>query len=181
MRWPARSDMERFLGKTVPGKNGCILWTMTLYGGYGRFKVRGKNIFAHIYIYEATHGPVPAGKELDHICRVKSCVNVAHLRAITHKENVLCGEGVTSVNAKKTHCIHGHELTPENLYLSSLEKFKMRQCRECTRIRAKNYHQANLEKVKARMEQWRKRNPDYDKNRRMKKKEATQNCVSGTA
>lgn len=42
------------------------------------------------------------------------CVNPDHLEAVTNRENVLRGAGVTAQNARKEFCKYGHEFTPEN-------------------------------------------------------------------
>jgi len=67
----------------------CQIWTGYIDpGGYGR--VHGG--LAHKAIYEAEHGPVPDGLELDHLCRNKACVNPNHLEAVTHLVNVRRGQ-----------------------------------------------------------------------------------------
>jgi hypothetical protein len=85
---------ERFwekVDKSAPG--GCWLWTAaTKSHGYGFVaiaKVEGRSILrqAHRVAYELTHGPIPDGLEIDHLCRVRNCVNPAHLEAVTHSEN----------------------------------------------------------------------------------------------
>src|SRR3546814_19356891 len=47
---------------------------------------------AHRISYELCVGPIPEGMELDHLCRVRRCVNPAHMEPVTHRENVLRGE-----------------------------------------------------------------------------------------
>jgi len=42
---------------------------------------------AHIWYYEQANGPVPEGLEIDHLCRVKACVNPAHLEAVSRTVN----------------------------------------------------------------------------------------------
>jgi hypothetical protein len=55
------------------------------------FGWKRKNRVAHAVAYEALHGPVPPGRELDHLCENKLCVNPSHLEPVTHQENVIRG------------------------------------------------------------------------------------------
>lgn len=59
------------------------------YGHYGKFE-NGKivNDFAHRLSYVLHKGEIPKGKEIDHLCRNKICINPAHLEAVTHLENI---------------------------------------------------------------------------------------------
>lgn len=73
---------------TVDSATGCWLWDgHILASGYGQYKDRGRTFQAHRWFWERVHGSVPAGLELDHLCRVRACVNPAHLEAVTHTEN----------------------------------------------------------------------------------------------
>lgn len=50
----------------------------------------------HIYgdhraVYEFLVGPIPVGQVLDHLCRVKACVNPRHLEPVTQNENMRRG------------------------------------------------------------------------------------------
>jgi hypothetical protein len=72
----------------------CWVWQRSLDSkGYGRVGGAYNNghSYAHIMIYERHRGPVPAGLELDHLCRVPACVNPAHLDPVTHAENLRRG------------------------------------------------------------------------------------------
>ena len=96
--------------------------------GYGVIPVARTSVRAHRVTYEHFVGPIPAGLVLDHLCRNTSCVNPDHLEAVTQRENVLRGNAPTAANARKTHCIRGHEFTPENTYA---KKGGGRACRRC--------------------------------------------------
>ena len=91
----------------------CWLWIGAKNSnGYGQINAggrRGTNLYAHRVAWEMVYGPIPVGLEIDHLCRVRLCVNPAHLKPVTHRENLLRG-----ANATKTHCKHGHEFTPKN-------------------------------------------------------------------
>ena len=82
--------MERFLDKVVfPAPGGCWVWTASkTYNGYGLFWHEGKTVLAHRFSYEQHTGTISAGLELDHLCRMRHCVNPAHLEEVTGKENL---------------------------------------------------------------------------------------------
>ncbi len=118
----------RFWAK-VEFTDTCWLWKTFRWHGYGQFW-EGKNIPAHRYAYEFCVGPVPEGLQLDHLCRVRYCVNPDHLEAVTSRVNLLRGEGTSAKHARQTHCIHGHEFNEENTYICSNGA---RQCKPCGR------------------------------------------------
>ena len=99
--------------------------------GYGTMTIKGKPKRAHIVAYEQMVGPIPEGLELDHLCDNPSCVRPDHLKAVTHRENTLRGNNPFAQKARQTHCIHGHEFTPENTYTGR----GRRECRACNRER----------------------------------------------
>jgi hypothetical protein len=67
---------------------GCFLWTGHIDpAGYARFRVGKESAYAHRYVFEAMHGTIPAGAEIDHSCGLRCCVNPDHLRACTSREN----------------------------------------------------------------------------------------------
>lgn len=75
--------------KYVVGDGGCWNWTGSHWrNGYGRMKVKGRWRQAHRIYWERENGPVPDGRELDHVCCNKTCVNPAHLEPVTHAENM---------------------------------------------------------------------------------------------
>lgn len=115
-----------------PELGPCWVWTATrLSSGYGSFRFDGRSLRAHRVAYELAVGPIPAGLYLDHLCRNRPCVNTAHLEPVTNQENTLRGYGAPAVNARKTHCQHGHEFTPANTYTFPNGR---RECRTCKRL-----------------------------------------------
>lgn len=88
--------------------SGCWWWDGPLHHGYGSTYFARRNWRVHRLTYFLLIGEIPEGKELDHLCRVRHCVNPAHLEPVTQVENTLRGVGVTAVNARKTSCVHGH-------------------------------------------------------------------------
>jgi len=119
--------VDRFWAKVVQSGD-CWTWTACLNpDGYGQFWVSGRAVKAHRFAYEQMVGEIPAGLELDHLCRNRSCVNPDHMDAVTHKVNVLRGVGVTAMHALKTECPQGHPLSGANLYPLP----GGRTCREC--------------------------------------------------
>jgi hypothetical protein len=100
--------------------------------GYGQIKDGKGMVYAHRYAYELLVGPIPPGTELDHLCRVRHCVNPAHLEAVAHRDNLLRGDTIPGRNARKTECPRGHLFEAENTYRDTLGR---RKCRECARLR----------------------------------------------
>jgi hypothetical protein len=109
------------------------MWTGAIdAGGYGRINVEGQSAYAHRVSYELHVGAIPAGLTLDHLCRNTPCCNPAHLEPVTQGENTLRGESPWAKRKRQTHCVNGHEFTPENTYI---RREGWRQCIACNRAR----------------------------------------------
>lgn len=146
-RWQEHYQTEAYLQKSwerfnsymqIPETGSCVNWLAYVSEqGYGTFSFRKKVVKAHRWIYELEMGPIPEGTEIDHLCRNRACVNVNHLEAVTHQENVLRGEGLAAKEARQTHCPHGHEYTSENTSIRRRPdgSFKQRVCLACKRDR----------------------------------------------
>lgn len=82
---------ERLWSKvTKLGPDDCWPFAGNLNKGYGVLKVDSthKQVLAARVAYEVTHGPLPEGLEIDHVCRNRLCCNPAHLEPVTHTENM---------------------------------------------------------------------------------------------
>lgn len=123
----------RFAAKISPEPNtGCWLWLGCVdRSGYGQVKYKGKTTEAHRAVYELLGGEV-AAEDLDHTCRVRSCVNPLHLEPVSHRENMRRGSGFAGQNARKTHCVRGHEFTTAN---TRPHGDGNRACRQCETVR----------------------------------------------
>ncbi len=122
---------------------GCWLWTGYLSNGYGHFwGINNKWNQAHRFAYEQLVGKIPKGMDLDHLCRIRNCVNPKHLEPVTRQENLKRGKtgGFRKNSAPdwqlaKTHCPKGHPLFGDNVYYRP--KPKGRVCRQCHRERTR--------------------------------------------
>ena len=123
-------ELQRFEAKVerMPD-GGCWIWTASRKRfGYGQFFLRRRIRPAHRVAYEHFVGPIPAGLQLDHLCRQPACVNPAHLEPVTAAENLRRGlNGVLSVT--RTHCRRGHERNEKNVYVDPSGTKVCRRCR----------------------------------------------------
>ncbi len=123
--------LKRFFSK-VEKRGECWEWTGTLNeSGYGIINIDGRMYRAHRLMWVWRRGPIPEGLVIDHLCRNRSCVNPAHMEVVTHRVNILRGNGASARQARKTHCVRGHEFTTENTLIYRAG----RRCRACNLIR----------------------------------------------
>jgi hypothetical protein len=130
-----RSVFERIEEKISPEPNsGCWLWMGSISpNGYAYVYVQAKRgpDLVHRILYEQKNGYIPTGLELDHLCRVRCCVNPDHLEPVTRRENVRRGLGPVARNMQKTHCPRGHELSNR----AGKNPNQYRDCHICARMR----------------------------------------------
>jgi len=127
--------------------DGCWNWlgARNAYG-YGTFAVAyeglgGKKIQtrtpAHRAVYMVLRGAIPAGLTLDHLCRVRHCVNPGHLDPCTAFENTARSPfTITSINRAKNLCLRGH---PFDLFLTRSSGRPERACRTCKLQRLREF------------------------------------------
>lgn len=118
-------------GHTTPCwiKHGHRRWN-----GYVYVRVRGRQTAAHRAMYEQVVGPIPAGLELDHLCRVPACINPDHLEPVTRLVNVrrsrltrLTDEQVRAIRADSRPQVtiaREHGIHPS--YVSQIKSMKYR-------------------------------------------------------
>lgn len=131
--------IARFWAKVdAGGPDDCWLWTASRYqNGYGQFN----HGLAHRFSVELSGREIPVGFVVDHLCRNRPCVNPRHLDVVPQAVNVargvlpsIAGKRMQEWSETRTHCINGHELTPENEYRPP-GKPTWRVCRTCKRNR----------------------------------------------
>lgn len=78
----------------------CWIWQLKIgKWEYGQIKVDGKSFNAMRYYYEQYYGPIIKHYEgnrsqqpqIDHLCRIRTCVNPDHLELVTCMENIRRG------------------------------------------------------------------------------------------
>lgn len=114
--------------------DGCWTWQGTLTNkGYGFARRDGRRHPVHRLVYELVNGPIADGLVIDHLCRNRACIKPEHLRAVTLRENTMAAHSlsITAINARKTHCVHGHPLSGDNLIGTP----NRRRCKTCLRDR----------------------------------------------
>lgn len=145
-RRAVKSTGEKFLRHVsvdTDDADACWIWngarTKGGYGVFARGSGRGNttNTTAHRIAYELYVGAIPDGYEIDHLCRVKLCVNPAHLEAVTSRENNLRSESTSSRNAHKVACESGH-LYAEHGYVNPTTG--RRRCRTCSNAKASAHY-----------------------------------------
>lgn len=130
--------LERLMFRTSESPTGCWIWRGGVdKGGYGSIGMGGESgpvARVHRVSYEQFVGPIPDGMTIDHLCRVRNCVNPAHLEAVTLIENIDRAWARLHALGK---CRNGlHEMTPENTIPTGKAK-----CRACARERSRAFKQ----------------------------------------
>jgi hypothetical protein len=77
-------------------ENGCWIWQRALGQGYGHYYIGRRGYLAHRVVWALVNGPTDSA--LDHLCRVRACVNPDHLEPCHRAENCRRGR-----NAKINH------------------------------------------------------------------------------
>ena len=137
---PRRERIERQISPEP--NSGCWLWTGGIGShGYGQLTAgwrdpqkRGTSV-VHRILYEEKYGPVPKGLELDHLCRVRLCVNPDHLEPVTRRENIRRGIAPVARQMVQTHCLRGHEFNHANTLFYRTKYGVGRRCKTCAKLK----------------------------------------------
>ena len=117
-------DIYALMERSDSTDQGCLVYPTTRADGYARVRVGGRKRYAHRLVMESLMGmALPQQLEVDHLCRVRNCINPEHLEIVSHRENV------SRYQALKTHCKAGHPYSGDNLYLTSRGGRACRRCR----------------------------------------------------
>lgn len=139
VEFDVKEDFEKMrqigvlLNRVKFSNDGCWLWQgWKDRDGYGQCQVANTRLKqrVHRYSYELFIGKIPDGLVIDHLCRVRHCLNPWHLEAVTVRENVLRGNTIPALHLAK-HCCPKHNVD----YV--LRKAGYRDCLICKREAAK--------------------------------------------
>jgi hypothetical protein len=127
--------IARFMARVkVDSLTGCWNWTGYLgKTGYARQVVKSLKInYAHRVAWLVlARRKIPTGKQIDHLCRNRRCVNPNHMEAVTSRENTMRGENFCAKQVQQTHCKYGHPFDKKNTYVNPTNH--ERHCRMCAR------------------------------------------------
>lgn len=137
-------EIDRIFSRiSINPNTNCWNWTGAQDGaGYGVVGWRNQSVRIHRLIYSYLIYPIPAGRGknipvCDHLCNNRRCCNPDHIQIVTNKENILRGNGQSSINSKKIYCNNGHQL-PEQRNTQGT-----RSCKICLKEYNKKYHKSH--------------------------------------
>lgn len=130
--------LNLFMEKVTPvTESGCWLWEgVCRDDGYGQFWDGKSMVGAHRWLYITLHGHTDLS--LDHLCRVRCCVNPDHLEPVTKAENTRRGNtwAMGTHERNKTHCPRGHEYSTNNTTIYKGSRF----CKTCNRLKSRRQY-----------------------------------------
>lgn len=138
--------IERIKSRCVSNEKGCWIWPIKFARGkkygtkwaYGQTNYRGGSTIIHRMMFKIVHDvELSRFQFVCHRCDETMCCNPDHLWLGSPRQNSLDASSKgRSRNQQVTHCVHGHEFTPENTYMARRNEISSsRACRTCQRIR----------------------------------------------
>jgi HNH endonuclease len=140
--------VEHLLSRTIKQANplvpgDCLIWQGWKRNGYASAGYEGKMFKVHRFLFEYFNGPL-GDLDPDHLCRVRACINIDHLEAVTRSVN-LKRAGIeppwAKDNRERTHCPKGHPYAGDNLYMYKGGRY----CRACRLISVLAYEKRKKE------------------------------------
>lgn len=126
---------KRFKSKLlISPDTACIVYQgADRNNGYKGFYVtRTRQVLAHRLAYTLFVGPLTPGMVINHKCGNHACCAPDHLEEVTQYENSEKGDSWK----RKTHCVNGHEFTPENTYWRiNAGGYRVQRCVACSGIK----------------------------------------------
>ncbi len=142
----ALSPITRLL-RNIEKTRTCWLWNGKKNAtGYGQIQIGSRTdgsrklVYVHRLSYEHHIGPIPDGLTVEHICRVRRCVNPKHLTVLVLKDNLYASPDYIG---NRTMCAKGHPFTHRNK--------TQRLCAICQKEIARKYRESHRTEIAARM------------------------------
>ena len=101
-------DLPKTFWAKVTKTETCWLWTSKIDDGYGRMYIRGKYYLVHRMVYVSLKNKLGENTQVDHLCKVRNCVNPDHLDEVSGKENTRRGLS-QRFNTDPNKCPYGHD------------------------------------------------------------------------
>lgn len=136
--------LEHIFERTVTPRPDCRIWVRATRNGYGGISIDGQMKQVHRVVWELVNGAIPEDLTVDHLCRVRACVNTDHMELVTQAENVARAVPFRPRSVSRTpstpvlaaECANGHEYTPENTRQDGRGR---RVCVTCLRDRRRRH------------------------------------------
>ena len=124
--------VDKWFAKHIRPSGECWEWTGSkTRNGYGQLRIEQKPMMAHRALYEYFVADIPAGLDLDHLCRNRACVNPWHMEPVTRSINLKRGR--VGRHERPAACPQNHPYDEENTRITTKGS---RACRTCERERA---------------------------------------------